>query len=78
MQYCDNGQRITNKFLSEYNNNKPVVFPYCFLFADKFTVLPGLFLLLGPSGLEALLVSQVYLHLGLQNLDQTERGNIIL
>lgn len=49
-----------------------IMFPYCFLFTDKFAVLPRLLLLLGSSGLEAFLVGQVYLHLGLQNLDHTE------
>lgn len=46
--------------------------PYCFLFTDEFTVLPGLLLLLGPSGLQVLLVSQVRLHLGLKNLHKNK------
>lgn len=52
--------------------------PYCFLFTDEFTVLPGLFLLLGPFGLQTLLLSKVCLHLSLQNLDKTQPGNILL
>lgn len=44
---------------------RPALLPYCFLFTDEFAVLPGLLLLLGPSGLEALLVGDVYLHLSL-------------
>lgn len=44
------------------------MFSYCFLFTDQFAVLPRLLFMLGPSGLQALFVSHVYLHLGLQNL----------
>lgn len=54
-------------YINPYEN-----WPYRFLFTEEFTLLPGLFLVLGPFGLQALLVCQVHLHLGLQNLGSVQ------
>lgn len=68
-----------NFFIETLNSDKGNGFaPYSFLFTDEFTVLPGLLLLLGPFDLQTLLLSQVCLHLCLQNLSKAQTGNIVL